>query len=69
MDPLYPYWLAVVYWVFGRDLLVVRVLQIAMSVVTCGLVARLGWIVGGRWVAVGAPAVIGHEGGGSCRAP
>lgn len=41
MDPLYPYFLGVVYGTVGRDLLVVRLLQVAMGVATCWLVARL----------------------------
>lgn len=42
MDPLYPYFLAVLYRLFGRDLLIVRLLQAAMGVGTCALVAILG---------------------------
>lgn len=41
MDPLYSYFLAGIYRVFGRDLLLVRLLQVAMGVLTCWIVARL----------------------------
>jgi 4-amino-4-deoxy-L-arabinose transferase-like glycosyltransferase len=49
-DPLYPYFLGAVYHVFGRDLLLVRLLQVALGVGTCGLVAVIGRQVGGRAV-------------------
>src|SRR6185503_18142953 len=42
MDPLYPYVLGGLYRLFGRDLLAVRLVQVAMSVGSCALVARLG---------------------------
>src|ERR1051325_657936 len=42
MDPLYPYVLAVIYRCLGHDLLVVRLLQAALGVATCGLVGLLG---------------------------
>ena len=50
MDPLYPYFLAVVYRLFGRDLLIVRLLQAGMGVGTCALVAILGRRVASRAV-------------------
>lgn len=42
MDPLYPYVLGGLYKLFGRDLLLVRLVQVAFGVATCGLVAVLG---------------------------
>lgn len=51
-DPLYPYFLAGMYLLFGRDLLLVRLVQAALGVATCGLVAAIGRRVGGR--------VVGH---------
>jgi 4-amino-4-deoxy-L-arabinose transferase-like glycosyltransferase len=42
MDPLYPYFLAVLYRLIGRDLLIIRLLQAGMGVGTCALVAALG---------------------------
>ncbi len=57
MDPLYPYVLAAVYRVAGRDLLLVRLLQVGLSAVACVCVAVLGRRVGGR--AVGLVAALG----------
>jgi 4-amino-4-deoxy-L-arabinose transferase-like glycosyltransferase len=42
MDPLYSYFLGAMYRVVGRDLLLVRLTQVALGVATCALVARLG---------------------------
>ncbi|MBI4522604.1 MAG: glycosyltransferase family 39 protein [Deltaproteobacteria bacterium] len=50
MDPLYPYFLAVLYWLFGRELLLVRVVQAVFGVGTCALVAALGRGVASRTV-------------------
>jgi 4-amino-4-deoxy-L-arabinose transferase-like glycosyltransferase len=47
MDPLYPYLLGAFYRVWGPDLLAARLLNVAMSGVTCVLVARLGTRVAG----------------------
>ena len=41
-DPLYPYFLAVFYKIFGRDLLLVRLVQAGFGVGTCWLTAILG---------------------------
>jgi tetratricopeptide (TPR) repeat protein len=49
-DPLYPYFLAGMYSLFGRDLLFVRLVQAALGVATCALVAVIGRRVGGRTV-------------------
>lgn len=57
MDPLYPYLLAVLYRLVGRDLLLARLLNVALSTAACVLVARLGRLVGG-WRA-GALAALG----------
>jgi 4-amino-4-deoxy-L-arabinose transferase-like glycosyltransferase len=50
MDPLYPYMLAVLNRIFGRDLMVIRLFQALMGVATCGLVGVIGRRVGGRAV-------------------
>jgi len=50
MDPLYPYLLASLYRIVGRDLLLVRLVNVAMSVGSCLLVARIGRQVGRRAV-------------------
>src|SRR5437879_7043604 len=47
MDPLYPYFLAVVYRVWGRDLLLVRLLQVALAAGSCALVTVVGRRVAG----------------------
>lgn len=49
-DPLYPYVVAVIYRFVGHDVLVVRIFQVALGVMTCGLVAILGRRVGGGTV-------------------
>ncbi|MFN2376540.1 MAG: tetratricopeptide repeat protein [Candidatus Binatia bacterium] len=41
-DPLYPYFLGVIYAVFGRDLMLVYLLQVGFGVATCALTAVLG---------------------------
>lgn len=56
-DPLYPYLLGALYALVGRDLLVVRLVQVVLSVGTCALVARLGRRIGGP--AVGLLAALG----------
>jgi len=50
-DPLYPYFLGVIYALFGRTLMLVYVLQVAFGVGTCWLTALLGRRIFG--VAVG----------------
>jgi tetratricopeptide (TPR) repeat protein len=42
LAPLYPYFLACVYGVFGHDLLIARLVQAALGVGTCYLVSLLG---------------------------
>lgn len=41
-DPLYPYFLGVLYTVFGRHLMLVYLVQVAFGVGTCALTALLG---------------------------
>ena len=41
-DPLYPYFLGVLYAVFGRNLMLVYLLQVGFGVATCWLTALLG---------------------------
>jgi len=41
-SPFYPYFLAIVYSIFGRNLFVVRLLQILLGATTCLLTARAG---------------------------
>jgi tetratricopeptide (TPR) repeat protein len=41
--PLYPYFLGVLYALFGRDLLIVRLIQIILGAISCLLLARAGY--------------------------
>ena len=50
LDPLYPYFLALLYKIFGRDLLLVRLVQVAFGVGTCYLTAILGRRIAGSAV-------------------
>jgi tetratricopeptide (TPR) repeat protein len=61
-DPLYPYALAALYRLAGRDLLVVRLLQAALGVGTVWLTALLGRRVGGRAVGNVAAAIVAAYG-------
>src|ERR1700690_1044594 len=47
MDPLYPYVLAAVYKLWGRDLLLARLLNVGCSAIACACVAAIGKRVGG----------------------
>lgn len=47
MDPLYPYQLAVQYFFFGHNLLIVRLVQAGFGVATCFFVAVIGRRIGG----------------------
>jgi tetratricopeptide (TPR) repeat protein len=49
-DPLYPYVVALIYRFVGHDVLVVRLFQVTLGVMTCGLVAVIGRRVGGKTV-------------------
>src|SRR5262245_60041509 len=57
MDPLYPYVLALVYRIFGRDLLLARLANVACSAGSCALVGALGRRLGGT--AAGLVAALG----------
>ncbi|MCC6764616.1 MAG: glycosyltransferase family 39 protein [Deltaproteobacteria bacterium] len=52
MDPLYPYVLAALYGVAGRDLLLARLLNVACSVGACAATMLLGRRVGGPLVGI-----------------
>ena len=56
VDPLYSYALAFLYRAVGRDLLLLRLIQAALGIATCGLVAAIGRRVGG--IAVGNLAAL-----------
>ena len=63
--PLYPYFLGTLYAMFGRDLLIVRLVQVTIGAVACGCLAvagarlfgRKAGIAAGLLLAVYAPAV------------
>ena len=57
MSPLYPYFLAAVYRLFGRDLLVVRLLQMILGSLSCVLVYIVGREAFDRRVAIAAGLV------------
>jgi len=57
-EPLYPYFLGGLYAVFGRDLLLVRLLQAALGVLSCWLVAKLGERLAGEWAGVLASLLV-----------
>src|SRR5690242_3348486 len=57
VDPLYAYFLALLYAIFGHSLLVARLAQAGLGVATCGLAARLGQRVSGS-AAVGNLAAL-----------
>jgi len=56
-EPLYPYFLGLSYALLGRDLLIIRLLQAALGVLTCYLVAKLGQRLAGDWAGVLAAAL------------
>lgn len=56
-DPLYPYFLAVVYRIAGHDLLLVRLLHVALGLGTCALTWILARRIAGR-AAAGVAALI-----------
>lgn len=56
-DPLYPYFLGAVYKVFGRDLYLVRLLQILLGVAGCWMLFEAARRLGGTAVAFVALAI------------
>ena len=58
MDPLYPYVLALLYRCFGHSLMLARLLQAALGVATCALVAGIGQRVGGRRTGIAAALLL-----------
>lgn len=63
--PLYPYFLGLVYAIFGRDLLMVRIIQAVLGAASCGalafaasqLISRNAGIVAGLMLAFYPPAI------------
>src|SRR5215475_8541843 len=64
-SPLYPYFLGLVYWLVGRSLMIVRLVQAAIGSCSCVLVAvaasrlfsRRAGLVAGLMLAIYAPAI------------
>lgn len=64
--PLYPYFLGVVYSLFGEEVLLARCLQIVIGAASCALLAQAGWrflskpvgIAAGLLLACYAPAIV-----------
>ncbi len=63
--PLYPYFLGVIYALFGRDLLIVRIIQAVVGALSCVALGYAGWrlmsrsagLAAGLMLALYAPAV------------
>lgn len=60
--PLYPYFLGLLYALFGRDLLLVRLLQMALGALNAWLLYRLGVRLFGRGTALAAALAFGLYG-------
>jgi 4-amino-4-deoxy-L-arabinose transferase-like glycosyltransferase len=60
--PLYPYFLAAVYALFGHGAFVARVVQAALGAAACGLVASAGGRLFGRRVGLAAGALLALSG-------
>jgi len=58
MDPLYPYFLGLLYRLFGHDLLMARLWQAALGVATCGLVGLMGRQLGGKAIGTAAALLV-----------
>lgn len=50
--PLYPFWLSLIYRVFGHDLMVVRIIQALVGAGAAAALAGCGWRIGGRRAAL-----------------
>ena len=55
--PLYPYFLAAIYWIAGRSYVAVVVVQCLLSLATVGLVFKLGSVIGGRAAGLAAALI------------
>jgi tetratricopeptide (TPR) repeat protein len=50
--PLYPFWLSLLYRVFGHDLMAVRIIQALVGASAAAALAGCGWRIGGRRAAL-----------------
>jgi tetratricopeptide (TPR) repeat protein len=55
--PLYPFFLSLIYRVFGHDLLAVRIVQAVVGASTVAALAGCGWRIGGKRMALWAAAI------------
>ncbi|UCG51376.1 MAG: glycosyltransferase family 39 protein, partial [Candidatus Latescibacterota bacterium] len=55
--PLYPFWLSLIYRVFGHDLMVARIVQALLGAGTAAALAGCGWRIGGRKTALWAGGI------------
>jgi tetratricopeptide (TPR) repeat protein len=55
--PLYPFFLSLIYRLFGRDLLAVRIVQAVVGSGTIAALAGSGWRIGGRKTALWAAVI------------
>ena len=55
--PLYPFFLSLIYRVFGHDLMAVRIAQAVVGATTVAALAGCGWRIGGRRMALWAAAI------------
>ena len=55
--PLYPFFLSLIYRVFGHDLLAVRIVQAVVGASTVAALTGCGWRIGGRRMALWAAAI------------
>lgn len=55
--PLYPFFLSLIYRVFGHDLLAVRIVQAVVGASTVAALTGCGWRIGGKRMALWAAAI------------
>ncbi|UCH82948.1 MAG: tetratricopeptide repeat protein [Candidatus Latescibacterota bacterium] len=60
--PLYPFWLSLVYRVFGHDLMIVRIIQAVLGAGAAAALAGCGWRVAGRRGALWAGGIAAFYG-------
>jgi 4-amino-4-deoxy-L-arabinose transferase-like glycosyltransferase len=60
--PLYPFWLSLIYRLFGEDLLAARLVQAVLGAATASLLAGAAWRLAGRRAALAAGAMAAFYG-------
>ena len=56
--PLYPYFLAVLYWLIGPELITVRLAQIVIGAASCLLLTQAGWRLFSKPVGIAAGVIL-----------